>query len=120
ALFLRGILAFSFRLLFTMAVREILHDVQVVESVLTVEETSFIDLAAVFLDVSPRQCRTAQDDRNVDSSLIQYFKILFHNYGRLDQQTTHADAIRLLFDRCLNNVLNRLFYAEIDDAIAVI
>src|SRR5271166_2950386 len=56
------------------------HDPQIIEGILGVEQIAFVNAAAVFLDIAPRQSGTTENDRHSDAPLIEDIQIFFHDH----------------------------------------
>ena len=79
-----------------------------------------INRLQIVFDVTARQRRAAENDRHLDATLVHQLEVVFHDQRRLHEQAAHADRVGLVFLLRLQNVVDRLLDAEIDDLVAVV
>ena len=100
---------------------DLLHQRKPVKGVARIgDAATAIGLAAILLDIAPRQRRSAQHDRQAQSLARHLFEVFPHHHGRFDQQARHADGVGLVPGSGFEDRGERLLDAEIDDLVAVI
>src|SRR5678815_2018172 len=99
---------------------QLVHRVQTGKRIARVVELSFVDRLQIVLDVLARQRRATEHYGRLDAALVHQLEVLAHDERRLHEQTTHADRVRTVFVVRLQDRLNRLLDAEIEDLVAVV
>src|SRR5215212_6557828 len=99
---------------------KLVHRVQAGKRITRIVQLTVIERFQIVLDVTARQCRTSEHDRNFDTSLVHQFEVLFHDQRRLHEQAAHSNRIRGMFVTRLQNRLDRLLDAEIQYLVAVV
>ena len=100
---------------------DLFHEPEAVEGIAGISDAAaVIGLAAILFDITARQRRAAQHDRDLEALARHLFEILAHHHGRFDEQARHADGIGLVLLGGLEDRRDRLLDAEIDDLVAVV
>ena len=101
--------------------RDLVHEGEPVERVARIgDRARAIGRGAILLDIAPCQRRAAQQHRRRDPLARHLGQVLAHDRRRLDQQARHADRVGVALLRGIEDVLQRLLDAEIDDLVAVV
>ncbi len=90
------------------------------ERVVRVVELSVINGAKIVLDVAPRERSAAQDDGHVEPPLLHELEVLLHDQRRFHEQAAHADRVGLVLFVRVQDRLDGLLDAEVDDLVAVV
>src|SRR5438270_14059949 len=93
---------------------------QTVECIASIKKFASIERDEVLVDISPIKSGAAEDDGDRDPALVHEFEVVTHHQRRFHEQTAHADGVGLSFIPGTQDVVDRLFYAEIHHLIAVI
>ena len=99
-----------------------IHQPQALEGVAGVADLAVEQLGEVLLDVRPRQGRAAEHDRPAlgHPALVELLEVLLHDHGALDQQAGHADHVGVVLVGRVEDGVDRLLDAEVDDGVAVV
>ena len=79
-----------------------------------------VGVLAIGVDEFGGECCAAEDDGDADTSIVEYIQVLFHECRRLHKQTTHGNAIGFMLLISINDRINGLFNAKINDFVAVV
>ena len=93
---------------------------QAVKSIPRIKKLPFIKRHKIGIDVAPIERRSAENDRHIDAAFVHQFQIVAHDERRFYKQAAHPDRIRFCLFPRTQNVVDRLFDAEIYDLVAVV
>ena len=101
-----------------------IHDLQALEGILRVEEARLV--GGVLLDeddppaVTAIDRRAADDHRDVQPAVMQFFDAERHLLRGRDEQRAEADRVGVHLDRLLDDRVQRHLLAEVEDGVAVV
>src|SRR5262249_18627073 len=99
---------------------QLVHRVQAGKRIPRIKEPAFVERFEIVFDITPRQGCAAEYNRNGNPPLVHQLEVLSHDERRLNQQSAHADSVGAMLFKRLENVVNRLLDAKINDLVAVV
>ena len=79
---------------------------QVGKRIFAVNDFTFVGILAVFMYKLGSQSRAAQNYRDGDSFLVEYFQIFFHECGGFYQQATHGNTVGFVLFVGFDDIVN--------------
>src|SRR5687767_9824054 len=93
---------------------------QTVEGIPSIKQFALVKGDQVGIDITPVESRTAEDDRDLNSTLVHQLKVVAHYQRRFHEQTAHPNRVAIRFFPSTENIVDRLLDAEIHDLVSVI